>query len=85
MKPRTWGVGAVVPVRRMDPPVYALPEGLESGAQVRVMSISPGYCRVKLAGGSDGREWTVAWPLLEGWTARSLRVNPPKRGGEVGK
>lgn len=70
----------MVPVRKMNPPVYALPEGLEPGTMVRVMSISPGYCRVKAAAGTDSREWTVAWPLLEGWTARSLRVNPPKGG-----
>ena len=78
---RTWGVGAVVPVRRMDPPVYPLPEDLEDGSMVRVMSISPGYCRVKLAGVADGREWTVAWPLLDGWTARSL----PAKQGRTGK
>ena len=73
---RTWGIGAVVPAYPMDPPVYPFPPDLPEGSMVRVISISPGYCRVKLAAGGDPREWVVAWPILRGWTARSLPVNP---------
>lgn len=73
---RTWGIGAVVPAHPMDPPVYPFPSDLPVGSMVRVLGISPGYCRVRLAEGGDTREWVVAWPILKGWTARSMPVKP---------
>ena len=73
---RKWGIGAVVPARPMDPPVYPFPEDLEPGAMVRVVGISPGYCRVRLAREGDSREWLVAWQILKGWTYRPVARTP---------
>ena len=73
---RTWGIGAVV---RYAPKIgdgSSEIEGPPVGSMVRVLTIRPGICRVRLINSVESPEWFVPWSSLESWTARSMPVKP---------